>query len=107
MAQYKKNLKVNTIDVLRRAGKFGCEEEKSIPKVVVKLVAATNLFLRLLSNWWLQQTSIKKVLRLWSNWWLQQNLFLEVVVKLVASTDFGKKSISEVGVKLVASTNFD
>ena len=92
---------------LRRAGKFGCEEDKSIPKVVVKLVATTALFLRLLSNWWLQQTSIKKVLRLWSNWWLQQIYSLRLLSNWWLQQTLEEKSISEVGVKLVASTNFD
>ena len=35
------------------------------------------------------------------------NLFLEVVVKLVASTDFKKISPTLVVVKLVAATDFD
>ena len=66
----------STIDLLRRAGKFGCEENKST-------------FPWLWSNWWLQQIESygccqiggfnrlwKKslLLRLLSNWWLQQTL---------------------------------
>ena len=76
----------STIDLLRRAGKFGCEENKSTFHGCCQIggfnrLWKKSLILWLLSNWWLQQT-------------LEEKSTPEVVVKLVASTDFGRKVYS-------------
>ena len=86
----------STIDLLRRAGKFGCEENKSTFHGCCQIggfnrLWKKSLILWLLSNWWLQQT-------------LEEKSTPEVVVKLVASTDFKKISPTLVVVKLVAAT---